>query len=153
MLKAIDILLGVAVVMLVFSAMVTIITQFVINTWNMKGRHLRTGLADLLEQISPGITRAAAEDISRMVLLHPLVREGKKKLGAVVHRDEFTALLLDLAQGTGTEKMAPLSREALIRALQNNGIENPGEILARVRNVALQIEQANPDLSNSVRQN
>jgi len=153
MLEAIDILLGVAVVMLVFSAMVTIITQFVINTWNMKGRHLRTGLADLLEQISPGIAREAADDISRMVLMHPLVRVGKSKLGSVVHRDEFTALLLDLAQGAGTEKMAPLSREALIRALQNNGIENPGEVLARVRNVALQIEQANPDLSNAVRQN
>jgi hypothetical protein len=153
MLKSIDILLGVAVVMLVFSAMVTIITQFVINTWNMKGRHLRTGLADLLEQISPGIAREAADDIARMVLLHPLIREGKSKLGAVVHRDELTALLLELAQGGGTKKMAPLSHEALIRALQNNGIENPGLVLDKVRAVSLQIEQANPDLSNSMRQN
>ena len=68
MLKAIDILLGVAVVMLVFSAMVTIITQFVINFRNMKGKHLLTGLADLLEQLSPGINRACAEHIAGKVL-------------------------------------------------------------------------------------
>ena len=49
--------------------------------------------------------------------------------------------------------MAPLSHEALVRALQNNGIEHPGEVLGKVRAVALQIEQANPDLSNSMRQN
>src|SRR5262245_32996783 len=99
MLTAVDILLGVAVVMVVFSAMVTIITQFVINTRNMKGRHLLIGLTDLLEQLSPGMTRQIAQDIAERVLIHPLIREGNKKYGAVIHREELTKLLLEIADG------------------------------------------------------
>ncbi len=153
MLKTIDILLGVAVVMLVFSAMVTVITQFVISFWNMKGRHLMTGLADLLEQLSPGINRLCAENIAQRILLHPLIREAEKKLGSVVHRSELTTLLLDFAEGNGNVKLDEVSRKALLGAMQENGIQNPGEVLGRVRTVALQIELANPELSNAVRHN
>jgi hypothetical protein len=153
MLKAIDILLGVAVVMLVFSAMVTIITQFAISYWNLKGKHLKIGLADLLEQLSPGINRLCAEHIAEKLLLHPLVRESEKKLGSVIHRGELTTLLLDFAGGDSKVKIDDVSRKALSGALAANGISNPGEVLDRVRTVALQIELANPELSNSLRHN
>ena len=153
MLKAIDILLGVAVVMLVFSAMVTIITQFAISYWNLKGKHLKVGIADLLEQLSPGINRTCAEHIAETLLLHPLVREGEKKLGSVIHRAELTTLLLDFAGGDSKVKIDEVSREALAGALVANGISNPAEVLDQVRTVALQIELANPELSNSLRHN
>jgi hypothetical protein len=153
MLKAVDILLGVTVVMLVFSAMVTIITQFVINFRNMKGRHLHTGLADLLEQLSPGISREFAEHISEKVLTHPLIRESEKKFGAVVHRDELTKLLLEFADGNGTVTLNDTSARALREVLAKNGIDKPGEVLQNVRSLALQIELANPELSNAMRNN
>jgi hypothetical protein len=153
MLKAIDILLGVAVVMLVFSAMVTIITQFAISYWNLKGKHLKIGVADLLEQLSPGINRLCAEHIAEKLLLHPLVREGEKKLGSVIHRDELTTLLLDFAGGDSKVKIDEVSRKALSGALAANGISNPAEVLDQVRTVALQIELGNPELSNSLRHN
>ena len=94
MLKTLDVLIGVTTVLLLFSMAVTVITQAITNIGSRRGRHLRSGLADLLLQL--GIpTQEYAQKIADGLLRHPLIAEGKRKLGTVIHREEFTKLLLD----------------------------------------------------------
>ena len=73
MLKTLDILIGVATVMLLFSMAVTIVTQFVANLMQSRGKNLLEGLAGLLRQIDPSIGREVAEKIAKTLLQHPLV--------------------------------------------------------------------------------
>jgi hypothetical protein len=154
MLKTLDILIGLAVVMLFLSMIVTVITQFLINLRNMRGRHLLTGIADLLEQISPGITRSIAEEISTAVLSHPLIRNASGGLGNVIHREELTKLLLELAANDGPQSLSAEARKQLLDTLAADGLGNPDQIkqtLQNVRSLALQLELAHPELTNAAR--
>jgi hypothetical protein len=150
MLKTIDVLIGVTTILLLFSMAVTTITQALTTATGRRGRHLRTGLATLLQQL--GI---ASEDIARKIadslLRHPLIAETKGKLGTVIHREEFTKLLLDLASGTGAQKLEDGRREALKKALEEGGIPDPEQTLKNVRAMALHLEASNPELSNDAR--
>ncbi|NJD05377.1 MAG: hypothetical protein FIA97_02625 [Methylococcaceae bacterium] len=155
MLKTIDILLGISVVMLLVSMAVTVLTQFVTALVNTRGRHLMRGLADLLQQIDPTLSRAIAETISRAVLTHPMISHMGTRPGAVIHREEFTKLLMDLATGLVAGKDGPhLSPEAtatLKQLLEANGIADPAKTLDNVRSAALCLELANPELATNVR--
>lgn len=152
MLKTIDVLIGLSVVMLMVSLVVTMLTQFVVSVINSRGRHLMHGIADLLEQIDPGLTRQVAEEISTKVLTHPVVRASGKRLGHVIHREELTRLLMELAAGSGTEKLSESAAEALRNLLRRDGVSEPGQMLDNVRSLALQLEKANPELAANARQ-
>jgi len=177
MLKSIDILIGLTVVLLALSMAVMVITQCVTTIVNSRGRHLRRGLVDLLNQIDPALTPALSEVIATAILTHPLVSGsntpiassdeigvvgnavmwlrraiGGPRLGNVVHREEFTRLLIGAATGQGPA--APdEAKTALKAALTNNGIPNPDETLQNIRALALQFERASPELSTMARQN
>lgn len=153
MLKSIDVLLGLSVVMLVFSAVVTILTQAIINYKNLKGDHLQKGLCDLLAQLSPSLEGECAAHIAEKILTHPMIRQANGKSGTVIHREELTKLLLEFAAGEGPQQLAAQHLSTLQQALRANGIQNPSEILRNVQSLALQIELGNPELSNSVRHN
>src|SRR5579864_6304891 len=105
--KTLDVLIGLSLVMLLLSMIVTVITQFLINLGNMRGRHLLTGIADLLAQIDPDMPRKVAEEISTAVLSHPLIRNANRGLGNVIHREELTKLLLELGAGDGPQSLSP----------------------------------------------
>src|SRR5260370_30102727 len=108
MLKTLDILIGATTVVLSFSMAVTVITQALTNLFHRRGRHLKAGLADLLQQL--GIpTRHSAVDIANHVLRHPMISDGKGDLGTVVKREEFVKLLLDFSSGEGISTPAPKS--------------------------------------------
>src|SRR5437667_12180336 len=101
MLKTLDVVIGATTVLLLFSMAVTVVTQALTSLTGRRGRHLRAGLTDLLQQL--GIpAEEVAKQISDSPLRHPLIADGKRKLCTVSHRDAFTKLLLDLASGTGT---------------------------------------------------
>jgi hypothetical protein len=157
MLKTLDVLIGLSVIMLALSMVVTLLVQFGTTIVNSRGRHLRRGLADLLAQLDPGL-RASSEDqrqttaasIATAVLTHPLISSTGRRLGSVVHREELTKLLLDLADDT-----SPLqrdAREALRLALARNGVPDPAATVKNIRAASLQIEASNPQLAASVRQ-
>src|SRR5215470_716243 len=104
MLKTLDLLIGSTTVLLLFSMAVTVITQAVTTLSGRRGRHLRSGLAGLLQQL--GIPAGdVAKYIADTVLRHPLIADGKRRLGTVIHRGEFTKLLLDLAAGNGVQTL------------------------------------------------
>jgi hypothetical protein len=151
MLKTLDIIIGATTVLLIFSMAVTVITQAVANMFQRRGKHLMSGLADLIQQL--GIPeRAVSETIAKAVLTHPLVADGKGKMGAVIHREEFTKLVMDLAGGGGAVKLDETTKQKLTEMLKKSGIENPDETLKKVRAVAMQLEASNPELANDVRQ-
>lgn len=151
MLKTLDILIGATTVVLVFSMAVTVITQAITTYFGRKGKHLRSGLSDLLGQL--GIEdNFYSTKIAEAVLTHPLIAEANGKLGTVIHREEFTKLLLDLASGQGGSTLDSDANSALVAMLKENGVSDPGRILKNVRAMALQLEASNPELANDVRQ-
>lgn len=153
MLKSIDILIGVAVVMLVVSAVVTALTQFFLHVMQAKGKELCTGVADLLQQIAPKFERPCAERIADAVLKHPLVRRSEGRLSDTIHREELVKILLELATATEGHKLGEDDRKALKDALAAGGIQDPDSILKNARSLLLHFEMSNPELSNAMRAN
>lgn len=147
--KSLDVLIGLAVIMLALGMAVTLITQFVTTVLNTRGRNLRRGLAGLLAQLDPALTDELARKVAHAVLTHPLVSTAAGRLGTVVHREEFTKLLLQLAGGRSTLDEA--AKKALAAALAANGITDPAGTLAEIRALSLRLEAADPGLAASVR--
>jgi len=161
MLKTVDIFIGLSLVMLLVSMVVTVVTQIVTNLLNSRGKHLMNGVADILEQLHPGITRKIADEIADAVLRNPLVADANGKLGSVVHREELTKLVLELGAGDGVKPLSEAAQQALQTALVQGGIcqnGTPAEIQSQIReklknvqSLALQLELTHPDLTNSAR--
>jgi hypothetical protein len=151
MLKTLDILIGVATVMLLFSMAVTIVTQFVANLMQSRGKNLLQGLAGLLKQIDPNLPAEAANKIAETVLKNPLVAEANGKLGEVIHREEFTTLLMGLAAGEGAATLDAVTKKAVEELLAKNGVADPAGTLKNIRAAALVLEASNPELANDVR--
>jgi len=161
-LKSIDVLIGLVVVLLALSMAVTVITQAITTILNSRGRHLRRGLSDLLQQLDPGLSAKLSKVVATEVLKHPLVSgsespfarmAGFTRLGNVVHREEFTKLLMGVATCTGATELQKHAVDALATALKNNGVADPEGTLKNIRAVALQLERSSPELSNMARQN
>jgi len=150
MLKSLDVLIGATTVLLIVSMAVTVITQAFTSLMGRRGKHLKDGLSDLLQQL--GVSdRNHAQNISDQILRHPLVAEAGGKLGSVVHREEFTKLLLGFAANQGGAKLNPQARESLNTMLKNNGVSDPEQSLDNIAALALQLEASNPELANHVR--
>ena len=147
--KTLDVLIGVSLIMLLVSMTVTIFTQFFTTLFNTRGRSLKKGIATLLTQIDPALQNCA-DEIAGVILSHPLIGEPMSRYGTVIHRDELIRLLLELAASHGPVELRTETKTALTNALLNNGIANPAAILGHVRLVAMQIEQARPDLASNV---
>ena len=150
MLKSLDVLIGLSVIMLALSMAVTMMTQFTTTVLNSRGRHLKRGLADLLSQLDPALRGRIAGELANAVLTHPLVSNTRGGPGSVIHREEFTKLLLQLASSNSS--LHDEAKAALLSALRSNGIEDPDATLRAVRAASLQIETASPQLASDVRQ-
>ncbi len=150
MLKSFDVLIGLTVIMLALSMAVTMITQFVTTVVNSRGRHLKRGLADLLQQLDPAFTQGIADHVAEAVLKHPLVSNTAGRLGTVVHREEFTTLLLHLAEEKSS--LTQDVKDVLVKALKDNEIPDPAGTLENIRGALLDLEAASPQLATDVKQ-
>jgi hypothetical protein len=165
MLKTVDILIGVTVVMLLASLIVTVLTQFVTSVWNSRGRHLLRGplkmivlhrpswVTDLLQQVAPGMQRDVASRIAAAVLSHPLIRAVGGRYGDVIQRNELTGVLLELAAGSGAHPLDNTARDHLLKALQDGGIPDPAAALQKMTDVLLELETSHPELSANLKHN
>jgi hypothetical protein len=155
MLVSIDILLGLSEVMLLASMAVTVLAQFVTGMLNSRGRHLLYGLAHLLQQIDPDIKQEAANRIAGALLMHPMIRDGMRRYGSTIHREEFTKLLMDLASGNVpqeiAERLGEETRKRLMALLEKNGVADPKAVLDNARLLALELEIDKPELAANVR--
>ena len=157
MLKSLDVLIGLTVIMLALSMGVTMLTQFATAVLNSRGRHLKRGIMDLLNQIDPALARKAAageeslaSKVADAVLTHPLISATGRRLGTVVHREELTRLLLWLTDDSA--ELAPDAKAELKQVLARNGIADPAGTLKRVRDASLKLEAEKPELATNVRQ-
>jgi len=153
MLKTLDILIGLAVVMLLASLIVTVMTQFATSIWNSRGKHLLKGITDLLQQVAPGMERNIAGSIAGAVLTHPLIRASGGRYGDVIQRGELTAILLELAAGKGPQTLEAAAREHLTKALRDGGIADPEAALQKVTDLLLELQIAHPDAVSAVQHN
>ncbi|SFM91476.1 hypothetical protein [Nitrosomonas communis] len=164
MLQSIDILIGVVVVMLVASLAVTMLTQSIIAAFGSKGRNLLQGLAGLITHLSPGFSKKHAEEIIKMVLKDDTVNGGRKffglfvRYGNVIHREELTKMLLELAAKVNDpsqlkNEVQKDALNALKKIMAANGITNPEQTLGNVRMFALQLEKSYPEMASNVRHN
>lgn len=175
MLKSIDILIGLVVILLALSMAVTVITQSITTIVNSRGKHLRRGLIDLLRQLDPALTETLSRAVADRLLTHPLVSGsntpvagdgsgkgliagirramGGPRLGNVIHREEFTKLLMSLATKDGSQGLGEKALTALKTALKENGINDPDATLKSIRTQAMRLERLNPEMSHVARQN
>lgn len=171
MLQTLDVLIGFAVVMLILSAMVTMLVQLVVTTMlNLKGVLLKDGVASLLLILDKGglsvdETERIADHLLRNAMVgRRLMFQRRWRLAHVIHREELTKLIMDFAAGADLDKASKLAKdephdlegEALLRArllnsLRKNGIEKPAEILRAVRETMLKLEQARPEQASDLR--
>jgi hypothetical protein len=94
-LKYVDVFIGVALVMLGLSLIITVITQIISFAANFRGRQLRNGLAELLGTLAPDELGANASDIATRLLHHPLIVDGLgvKRLAPAISRVDLVNLL------------------------------------------------------------
>jgi hypothetical protein len=151
MLKSIDVLIGLSVVMLMVSLVVTVITQAVTNLMQTRGKNLRDGIGGLLQQIHGDLPKEISEKISEAILTHPLIKSAGSKFGTVIHREELTGLLLELATDEGPQKLEQAAKDELIKMLNANGIADPAKTIDNVRSLVLKLEAAHPELANNER--
>lgn len=123
--KSLDVLIGLSVIMLVVSMTVTLLTQATTSLFNSDGNRLFDGLRNLLLQIDPRLSKVA-DDLTTAILTHPLIADSRGRLGSVIHRDEFTKLVLDVAAGTGAKQLGPESRNAVVAMLRGTASQTPG---------------------------
>jgi hypothetical protein len=148
--KSLDVLIGFSVIMLVVSMTVTMLTQATTSLLNSDGNRLFDGLRNLLLQIDPGLSKVA-DELTTAILTHPLIADSRGRLGSVIHRDEFTKLVLDVASATGAKKLDGDSHDALVAMLGRNGIPDPGAFLDRIRMTAMNLERQHPEWASSYR--
>jgi len=151
MLKTLDILIGAVMVLLLFSMAVTVITQAVTSLFQQRGKHLLDGLTSLLQQLGVS-TRDLAAEIAKAVLTHPALTTVPGKLATVVHRGEFTKLLMDVASGQSFVQLEQKALDELKQMLAKQGVPDPAKTLSNIRTTALQIETVNPQLATHVRE-
>lgn len=151
MLKSLDTIIGLTAVMLVASMAVTVLTEIYAALRNTRGSHLRDGLKDLLKQVDPSLRDQVVREIAEKVLSHPLIRDSAGRLGTLVHRHEFTRLLMELAAGSGVHALGEEARLALERTLASNGVGNPEAALKLIRDLALEFEESHPNLASHLR--
>ena len=90
----------------------------------------------------------AKAQLRTIFLTHPLIRDGRKRLGSLIHRDELIRLLLE---APASSVVPELARKALAEGLRANGIEDPAAALQGIREHALRLESSNPALGHAIR--
>ena len=146
-LKYLDVLIGLAVVMVLLSPLVAGLTQFALWIAGARSKRLQAALENLILTLNrPGgeaatvFTAAEATSIARSVQLHPMIGKPpflifKERPGDVVEREEFIRILLEFARDADS----PV-KEKLRDILRANDIADPAATLAAIRNHAQAME-------------
>lgn len=146
MLESLDVLIGLTVVMLILSMVVTVMNQAILNLLASRADNLRDGLTDLLGLLDAGMTRKEGNVIAENVLLHPVI--GGKigswipsrlpfvravvqfyKRGNVIHREEFVKLLLGFGASWQSVNDALINLETEVAAGNKAGVQKAVERL------------------------
>jgi hypothetical protein len=130
-LKYLDVLIGLAFVMMLGCTVVAAATQVLTSSFYLRAQYLRQGLADLLQQLDPSARPADCQYAAQLIQRHPLVSRSATLFGEAttwfrrwvaswsptmqamlpwlpsgapadtVQRDEFVRILLEWTSGQG----------------------------------------------------
>jgi hypothetical protein len=144
-LRYVDVLIGLAIVMVLLSPLVTAWTQFWMWVSRARPAFLRMAIARLILHIDGAAIQAPdADAIARAVVMNPMVRSGNSP-ATVIQREELTAILLQLADDAGGTAMADAKlRQTLREALAANGISDPAKTLSEIRTASQKLERDHP---------
>ena len=173
-LKYLDVVIGLAVVMVILSTVVLAIAQMALNASRARARHLERGLEGLIAQIDPAGLRSHARYLARLIQRHPLV--GSRTLsyrfyvrclgstnrptlpikpGLVIGREELAYLLvevgagegplMELLQGESPPEATVSAQRALNTGLRATGVEDPAATLRAIRMAAVENEREHPE--------
>lgn len=155
MLKTLDMLIGLSVVMLIFSMAVMVLTQLAVAIVNARAKALKDGIASLLSQLDGTLSSEEAAAIAKMLLKHPLVANSQgffQRAATVIHREELTQLLMHVA--TPPVVGAAVTPENNVHAmLTKGGITNPDATLKAIQTTSVALEKTNPDMAHDARMN
>jgi len=124
MLKQLDTLIGFAVVMLVVSLLIMIVTQMVSSLLGLRGKNLADALQVMMNKIAPTIPPGPAQELAKEILTHPVISDSamsmapkwwdriwvlgwfrqKWKVASAIRADELHELIKDIAASTGPLK-------------------------------------------------
>jgi len=136
MLYHLDSLIAFIGVILLASLIVTVLTQIVVAFLNLRGRNLLWGLKRLISEVEPSL-QAKSGDIVKKILGNPLISmqdRGKgfwgkfQKLPAVIRREEFSRLLIKLAESEDAKKFG----DAAAQGLRDLTAINPDELKKQI---------------------
>ena len=166
-LEHLDVLIGLAVVMVLISPLVTALTQLWLWLRNRRSIFLFQALERLIVQLHRKPDAAweqSAHAIAAAVANHPLLARTplpsmvpkvppfKNRNAEVIEREEFVRILLELATTDGAgATFDPAHRAALIAVLDDNGISDPAQALKDVRTKAQELEEQDPKPAAHVR--
>jgi hypothetical protein len=170
-LKYLDVAIGLALVMVLVSPLVTAVTQVWMWYRNRRTVFLQQMLQRLLAQIAgpkDGMSPEVALAVAQAVVRHPLLARGpapnlpnpfpkfppfKNRHAEVIEREELIRVLLELGagQGAGSANLSDDAREALRRVLAANGVSDPGDALSKIRDAVQELEQKDPGKAAHVR--
>lgn len=140
-----DILIGFAMVMLIASSMVTVITGWFMGWMKYRSQILAWGLQQLLSKMDPRLS-PHAKAIVEKILIHPLVADlngaGRPQKSKVIHREDLIRVLLDLAESADLDDASRAALRAVIGQDQN---DTPGELLQKIQKRAMELEAQFPD--------
>jgi hypothetical protein len=155
LLTYLDILIGFVLVMLLASAVVTVLSQWLLNLRNYRAMVLKEGLKRLLIQVDGALTHHA-EEIARRVLLHPLIAgqdwRGEAREGAVVQREELVRVLLELATGKTTLDGPALAALRTAFGVKETDGDAPKSWLDAIQARTMQLEVERPGAARHVLQ-
>ena len=168
-LKYLDVLVGLAFVMMLGCTVVAAVTQAITSTFYLRAQYLRQGLADLLQQLDPTASATDCQYAAQLMQRHPLVCRPATLPGEIttmirrkffkgqtwlpsgapaetVQRHEFVRILLEWSAGQGVLGNGPASHfaEKLRTVLAQNGVASPAEALSAIEHHTIAQERANP---------
>src|ERR687884_140332 len=91
--------------MLMVSLIVTVLTEAITSLLQMRGKHLLQGVIGLLRQVDRDLPEHVVEAVAGTILTHPLIRSKGSRFGTVIHREELTKLVLELAADEGPQRL------------------------------------------------
>ena len=180
MLKSLDVLIGLALVMVLLSPLVTAATQICMWLASRRTFFLKEMLKRLLVQLGSLEAKHTGSDadvvvvdedfakaVAKAVASHPVVARGndtlplllrrippfRNRTAEVIEREEFIRVLIELAAGEGSADcgLSAKDRKQLQRLLKQNGIPHPAATLAKVRKEAQDLENEKPETPVHVR--
>ena len=135
MLEHIDALIAFTGIILLFSLLITVLTQIAIVVFNLRGRNLFWGVTRLLCQIEPSLDDKGAKEVVKKILRHPLISRYTKRLPPVIRMEEFSELLIKIVESEDIKEFDKNIQNSLKQLTKFN----PKELANQLKNLKLTV--------------